>query len=105
MKVFQQRELHLAYACSAGGGQALHLMDGSFAHMQARTPNCFKGRRQIAHLFDFDAERLAKTARRLGVRKILIEHPGTHRQHVDLCGKPLERALAAAKHEQTPRLF
>lgn len=105
MKVFQQREIHLAYAYSAGGGQALHLMDGAFAHMQARTPNCFKNRRQIAHLFDMDTERLAKTARRLGVRKILIEHPGYYRQHVDLCGKPLERALAQAKAESTPRLM
>ena len=97
MLTFQQRELLLAYACSQSGRQALHLMDGSFALMQSRTPNCFKNRGQIAHLFDMDAVRLARTAGRLGVQKLLIEHPGTVKQHVDLCGKPLARALAESK--------
>jgi len=98
MKVFQQRELRAAFDHANGGGQALHLMDGSFAYMQPRTPNCFKGRRQIAHLLDNDVERLCVTARRLGVRVIKIERSGWREgQHIDLCGRPLERALQEAE--------
>jgi hypothetical protein len=38
-------------------------------------------------------ERLLKTARRLGVRKPRVDRRGELGQHVDLCGKPLERAM------------
>jgi len=96
MRVFDQREIRAAYAHSIAGGQALHLMDGRFAYLCRDTPSCFKGRRQLAHLFDQDRERLERTARQLGVRVIRVEHPGTHRQHIDLCGQPLERARALA---------
>jgi hypothetical protein len=96
LQVFQQRELRAAYDHSIAGGQALHLMDGSFAYQQSRTPSCFKGRKQIAHLFDMNLERLISSAKRFGVRVILTEHTGTYRQHIDLCGKPLERAIVAA---------
>lgn len=99
MKIFQQQEIRAAYAHAAAGGQALHVFSGAFAYMQARTPNCFKGRRQIAHLFDQDHERLLATVKRLGVRVVKVEHPGTHRQHVDLCGRPLDRAIALANEE------
>lgn len=99
MKIFQQREIREAYAHAAAGGQALHVFSGAFAYMQARTPNCFKGRRQIAHLFDQDHARLIATAQRLGVRVILVEHPGTYRQHIDLCGRPLDRAIEQANAE------
>lgn len=103
MKIFQQSDLLAAYLHASEGGQALHLMSGRFAYLRRDTPSCFKGRRQIAHLFDRDAERLAKTARRLGVRVIKIEREGDPmRQHVDLCGQPLERALAEATKEVSP---
>jgi hypothetical protein len=94
MRQFAQRQLHEALAHAQSGGQALHMMSGSFAYLRADTPNCFKGRREIAHLFDQDRERLVTTARRLGVRVIKVEREGTLRQHIDLCGKPLERAQA-----------
>lgn len=98
MKTFQQREIHAAFAYSIAGGQALHLMDGSFANLRADTPACFKGRRQIAHLFDEDEARLIATAKRLGVRVIKVERRGeAGRQHIDLCGKPLQRALIESK--------
>lgn len=97
MKVFQQSELLKAYDHAAGGGQALHLMSGAFAYGQARTPACFKGRKQIAHLFDQDRKRLEATARKFGVRKILVDRIGERGQHVDLCGKPLDRALEEAR--------
>lgn len=93
MKAFTLKELRLAYTEAASGGQALHLMPGSFAYGRRDTPSCFKGRDQIAHLFDQDRDRLIATARRFGVRVIKVEWPGSYRQHIDLCGVPLERAL------------
>lgn len=101
MKIFQQRELQAAYANAAAAGQALHLMSGSFAYRRKDTPNCFKGRDQIAHLFDQDRERLIVTARRL-VRVIREEREGTLRQHIDRCGRPLERAMAEALNSARP---
>ena|ERR1035437_9271718 len=99
MRTFAQRELYEAWAFAAQGGQAVHLMDGGVAYLQKRTPNCFKGRAYIAHLFDQDRGRLIATAKRLGVNVILVERQGTSKQHIDLCGRPLERALAeAARH-------
>ena len=100
LKIFQEREIPAAYAWSAAGGQALHLMDGSYANMQKRTPRCFKGHKQIAHLFDLDATRLISTAKALGVRVVLVEHTGQRGQHVDLCGKPLARAISMAGKAQ-----
>ena len=97
MKVFQERELKQALAHAASGGQAIHLMSGRYAYLRSDTPNCFKGREIIAHLFDQDVQRLVKTIRRLGVRSVRVERTGTDRQHVDLCGKPLERALELAR--------
>lgn len=96
MKVFQQREIREAYQHARDGGQALHLMDGRFAYLRRDTPAVFKGRDQIAHLFDQDMNRLIATAKRLGVRVIKVEHPGTHRQHIDLCATPLTKAMAEA---------
>lgn len=93
MKVFQQREIREAILFSESGGQALHMMDGSYAYLRADTPNCFKGRGQIAHLFDRDRARLIGKAKKLGVRIIKVERDGTLKQHIDLCGAPLQRAL------------
>jgi len=45
-----------------------------------------------AHLFDQDKERLIATAKWLGVRVIKVEREGKSLQHIDLCGKPLQRA-------------
>ncbi|AHF94593.1 hypothetical protein OPIT5_29380 [Opitutaceae bacterium TAV5] len=97
IRIFQQHEIHAALEHATSGGQALHLMSGRWAYLRPDTPGCFKGRREIAHLFDQDKARLVATARRLGVRVILIERPGTQRQHIDLCGRPLERAKQEAK--------
>lgn len=100
MKIFEERQIREAYAHAQEGGQALHLMAGRYAYLRDDTPSCFKGRRQIAHLFDQDKERLTRTAKRFGVRVILVEREGTHQQHIDLCGKPLERAMELAKQEE-----
>lgn len=95
--VFEQRQIREAYQFAADGNQALHLMDGRFAYLRDDTPICFKNRRQLAHLFDQNKDRLIRTARRFGVRVIRVEREGTHQQHIDLCGKPLDRALELAK--------
>lgn len=92
MKLFEERELRQADRWSQAGGQALHL----FGHpgLYPGAPGCFKRTTRAAHLFDQDADRLSETARRLGVRRIVISHRGTFRQHVDLCGRPLKKAMA-----------
>lgn len=100
MKTFPRRQIREAMAHAAEGGQALHLMEGSFAYLRADTPSCFKGRREIAHLFDQEKTRLIATAKRFGVRVIKVERDGQPGQHIDLCGKPLERAKTLAKQEE-----
>ena len=93
MTVFQQRRLHEAFAFAAAGGQALHLIDGRFAYLRRDTPQVFKNRAQLAHLFDQNKERLVATAKKLGVQVIRVEYPDHLRQHIDLCAGPLRRAL------------
>jgi hypothetical protein len=93
MRVFQVRELKDAIAYAAAGGQALHL----HRILGPRPPACFRRDveqgKDIAHLFDQDKERLVATVRRLGVRVIKVEREGTSRQHIDLCGVPLQKAI------------
>ena len=57
-------------------------------------PACFRRAKEFAHLFDQDAERLVATARRLGVRRVVVSRRGQPQQHVDLCGGPLRKAVA-----------
>lgn len=96
MRKYQEREVREALAFAKEGGQALHchriIVD------RQKAPQCFvravdRGE-DIAHLFDLDWERLIKTARKLGVKVIYIDRDGTDRQHIDLCGAPLRKALA-----------
>lgn len=99
MKIFQQAQVREATAYAAAGGQALHLFSGAIADAIGavrKIPNCFRGRKELDHLFDQDTDRLRKTARRLGVRVIFVHHAGEPRQHIDLCGGPLELAKAHA---------
>lgn len=94
MKAFSEREVAAAKAHALAGGQALHLH--RIIANPRTAPQVFKRAvargEAIAHLFDADRGRLETTARRLGVRVVRVEHPGTPRQHVDLCGGPLRRA-------------
>lgn len=101
MRRFEMRELREAEAYAQGGGQALHLHN--IIPDRDRAPRCFVAAvdrgEQIAHLFDLDVQRLNRTVRRLGVRVVVIDRVGTDRQHVDLCGQPLIRALAECEGE------
>lgn len=96
IRIFEEREIAQARLFASDGGQALHLMSGRFAYLRKDTPQCFKGRGMIAHLFDNDRDRLIRTARRFGVKVIRVERDGEHGQHIDLCGAPLTRARQEA---------
>ena len=95
MRGFLSRDIRAAIGHALAGHQALHLHT---VGVGAGAPGVFKnavaGGQWIAHLFDQDTDRLVKTAKRLGVRKIVVDRPGEPAQHVDLCGLPLSRALA-----------
>lgn len=93
MKRFATRELKAAYLYAEGGGQALHVISGTYAYLRPGAPAVFKNRTQIAHLIDYNTERLIQTARSLGVRVIKVERAQRTGQHIDLCGRPLARAL------------
>lgn len=96
MKVFQTREMHEAIAYAGNGEIAIHLHSIVFP----RSPACFRDAvargEQIAHVFGKDRSVLTSLARRLGVRIIVIDNPGTDKQHVDLCGAPLRKLLKEA---------
>lgn len=93
MKRFETRDILQAKAYALQGGQALHLHSFNSGH------RLFKRYPVIAHLFDLDKERLIKTVRRLDVRVIKVEREGEVGQHIDLCGKPFERACNLASKE------
>ncbi len=93
MIIFQEREIFAAYAHAKEGGQALHL------HTLNQGHPLFRRYPIIGHLLDQDADRLVATAKKLGVRVVKVEHAGTLKQHIDLCGKPLEKAKLMAERE------
>ena len=95
MKLFEEREIFKAYRHSVEGGQALHLF--SWPGASPGAPLCFKKSKQGGHLLDMDKYRLIETARGLGVRIIKIGREGTKKQHVDLCGRPLQKAIKQCK--------
>lgn len=76
------------------GGQSLLLHPSAWCVTAG--PSCFRGQGVIGKLMDQDVDRLTATARRLGVRRIVVDRPGQPEQHVDLCGAPLRRAMEAA---------
>jgi len=99
MKRFEMRDVEAARAYAMAGGQALHVCPTA-PFVRAGSPRVFKNSAEFAHLFDQDGTRLTETARKLGVRVVLIEKGGTPSQHVDLCAGPLERAKALAKDDE-----
>lgn len=96
MKTFTQMELNEAFTYAKENPDSfaihLHFMLG------LRPPQCFKRDVKkgvpIAHVFGANKEALIALAKRLGVNRIVVEHTGTYRQHIDLCGKPLQKLLA-----------
>lgn len=107
MKRFEHRQVREALAYAADGGQALHVWDPGpdAAARYPKAPAVFLRNRPWAHLFDQNPDRLYRTAKRLGVRRVVVERRGGRGQHVDLCGKPLDRALAECAAAQTDLLL
>jgi hypothetical protein len=99
VKAFRMMELDEALTHAAAGEQALHLHQIVFRC----SPRCFRQAvargEDIGHLFDLDRARLVATAKRLGIRKVVVDREGTDKQHVDLCGAPLFKALAECERE------
>jgi len=98
MMSFGSKQIQEAIAYANDGGQALHIWSGFSNDTDPATgravPACFRHGGPWAHLLDNDRARLIRTARRLGVRRIVVANEGkAGRQHVDLCGKPLRRAV------------
>lgn len=94
MKLFPEREIQQAYDHAAEGGQALHVYRSLWGNGKA--PACFQNAKEWGHLLDQDRARLERTAHALGVRRVVIHLPRTNKQHVDLCGAPLRRAIRQA---------
>lgn len=99
--LFDQREYRRAAADAIehaqNGGQALHVWDPRTQPGRIhKAPQVFRQHFPWAHLIDHDRERLVGTARRLGVRRIVVGRDGGRGQHVDLCAEPLYRAIATA---------
>jgi len=91
VKLFTEWELLEAWKYAEEGGQALHLFDGRPWKSQA--PMVFRRYNQWAHLMDTDLKRLIATAKKLGVRKVVVGRKGGRFQHVDLCGEPMLKAI------------
>lgn len=94
MKLYTARsDFKQAIADAENGDQAL------FTHAWGMSsgPKCFQAAKIIGKLFDQHAARLEVTARSLGVRRVKICRLGHPWQHVDLVGKPLERAIERAE--------
>ena len=92
MRIFQYREIKQAYEHVAAGGQALHIGVPYLCSDKAQDA--------VAHLLDQDYDRLARTAKGLGIEAIVPEHVGTHRQRIELRGKFLDRAINCAEHQR-----
>lgn len=96
MKVFVQSDLHAAMTYARHGGLAIHLHFIVFAD----SPQCFKrdvaAGLPIAHVFHSDSEFLRRLAKSIGINKVYIDREGSTRQHLDVCGTPLQRLLAMA---------
>lgn len=88
-----KEELKAAKAYAGGGGQALLVIPHG-CPVGPRTPMCFRNAREYGYLFDQDPLRLSRTVQALGVSKLEIDHLGEPSQHVNLCGRPLLRAVA-----------
>lgn len=99
LRMFEERQIKDAWTWAAKGNQALHRMR---AKPWPHIPKCFRDAKWWGHLFDTNTERLIRTAKELGVKRVRIHQKGTPKQHVDLYGRPLEHAIkkATINHEE-----
>lgn len=101
MLLFTHRQVREAMAHAAAGGQALHIWrpppDGRGGSAWPGAPPRFRKHRLWGHLLDQDLDRLIRTAHSIGIPHPTVERPGQAKQHIDLCGEPLDRAIAACE--------
>ena len=93
LRRFEQSELHEAIRWAIDGNMALHVC----GRLRPTRLAVFNQSGLWAHLFCQDREGLILSARGFGVRQVVIHQEGTVRQHVDLCGRPLELAIRMAE--------
>ena len=97
-KIFRQRQLKDAMEFVANNPDkfAIHLHRIVFDN----SPGCFHKAVQsgypIAHVFCRSLPKLIALAEDAGVKKLFVHFPRKERQHIDLCGKPLEYVLTQA---------
>lgn len=111
MKLFDDRTagkrslIREAREYAAGGDLALHVWQPP-SEGWANAPQVFTreaaARRPWAHLMGIRRNLLATTARKLGVRRVVFHGrmSADGVLHVDLCGRPLTKAIALCKSAQ-----
>lgn len=97
MKYFKENQTMKAVKYALAGGQAVHVFSAD-SKRYPNAPRCFKKIRLWGHLLDQNMNRLIATGKKLGVRVIRVGHAGRKAQHIDLCGKPLERAIEQSEN-------
>lgn len=101
MRHFTTMSVGDAIRWAAAGGQALHTHPALGVHSGSPAPFVRAGERgeDIAHLFDWNSNRLYRTAVGFGIRRVYVDKQDTIRQHVDLCARPLRVAMTCAVSE------
>lgn len=103
MRAYTTMQVDEAVAYAAAGGVALHLH--TIIVHRDRAPRCFVAAvdrgEWIAHLFGQNEHELRAIATQLGVRVIVVERRGKPGQHIDLCGRPLRRAIDLCENADT----
>lgn len=92
MKLYQAQKIKEAILNANRGGQSLHIYK-ALPNLFPKAPRVFKQASIWGHLFDQNKERLIETAVALGVNRIFIHSENTENQHIDLCGRPLRKAI------------
>ena len=97
MKQFNSKQFREMASYVAQGGQALHVWFPKSSHYDA--PACFNKTKENGwgHLLDGNKKRLERTAKKLGVKGVVVSQEGKRGQHVDLCGRPLRKAIQKCK--------
>lgn len=75
----------------ASGGQALHVY--KTRSDPKKTKRCYRGKENWGFILDQNNRRLRVTAKRLGVKRIVIRGEGEEFQHLAIFGNQLKKAI------------
>lgn len=81
-KLFAEGDIFESYKFAESGGAALHIFG------------------EAGHLFDRDIKRLKELAAIFGVGNVKVGHKYSSKQHIDLCGKPLKKAIEVCRESE-----